>query len=363
MTASAPPAVPPPAAEGVPVLSVDDLHVAYRTASGRVPAVRGVSFDVARSEVLGIAGESGCGKSTIAHALLRLLPAGTEVTGRIRLHDEDVLGMRFGRLRAVRWADAAIVFQGAMHALNPVRRIRDQIAEPLVVHRMAGPREAAERVPSMLERVGIGARRADDYPHELSGGQRQRVMIAMALACQPDLLIADEPSTALDVMVQAQVLALLQSLQREMGLAMVFITHDLSVLVETSDRIAVMYAGRIVEQGPARKVFESPAHPYTEALTAAFPRIGDARFRRAPAGLPGDPPDPQALPTGCTFHPRCPKRFDECPVTDPVLTPAAQDQAAACLLVEGAIELSRAARGREGEALAAPDSTGGGRPG
>jgi len=292
------------------VLSVEDLHVSYRTQGGPVPAVRGVSLEVDRGEVLGLAGESGCGKSTLAHGILRLLPAGTEVTGPILLQGEDVLQMRPGRLRAVRWTGASIVFQTAMHALNPSRRVGHQIAEAMVVHQLASEREAAAKVGELLERVGLPARRARDYPHELSGGQRQRVMIAMALACDPVLLIADEPSTALDVMVQAQVLALLKRLQQEMGLAMLFITHDLSVLVEVCDRIAVMYAGRVVEEGPARAVFEDPKHPYTTALSGAFPRIGDPKFRRAPLGLGGDPPDPQVLPTGCVFHPRCPRAFD-----------------------------------------------------
>jgi peptide/nickel transport system ATP-binding protein len=265
------------------------------------------------------------------------------VTGRVVLGGEDVLAMRPGRLRAVRWAEASIVFQGAMHALNPVQPVGRQIAEALIAHGMAAPREARTRVGPLLDRVGIPARRADEYPHELSGGQRQRVMIAMALACDPALVIADEPSTALDVMVQAQVLQLLARLQQEMGLAMVFITHDLSVLVEVCDRIAVMYTGRIVEEGPAREVFDRPVHPYTAALAAAFPRIGDPRFRGAPAGLGGDPPDLQSLPSGCTFHPRCPLAFEDCPQVDPVLTPAGDGRAAACLLVDGALERSRVA--------------------
>jgi peptide/nickel transport system ATP-binding protein len=185
--------------------------------------------------------------------------------------------------------------------------------------------------------VGLPPRRARDFPHELSGGQRQRVMIAMALACSPKLVIADEPTTALDVMVQAQVLALLKRLQREFGLAMLFITHDLSVLVEVADRLAVMYAGKIVEEGPAQSVFHEPEHPYTRALAAAFPEIGDERFRRRPSGLGGDPPDPQHIPGGCPFHPRCPQVFEPCPTVQPWLFPAGENRRAACLLVEGAL--------------------------
>ena len=299
--------------------------------------MRGVSMELAKGEVLGLAGESGCGKSTIAGAILRLLPPKTKVEGQILLEQEDVLALSPGRLRAVRWAGASIVFQGAMHALNPVQRVGDQIAEAIIVHRQAGEKEARVRVGSLLEQVGLPARRMQDYPHELSGGQKQRVMIAMALACSPSLIIADEPTTALDVMVQAQVLRLMKELQRDLGLSMIFITHDLSVLVETSDRLAIMYAGKIIEEGQARSVFREPKHPYTEALAAAFPEIGDDRFRRRPSGLGGDPPDPQHVPTGCPFHPRCPKVFEPCPSIEPRLFPAGEERRAACLLVEGAL--------------------------
>jgi peptide/nickel transport system ATP-binding protein len=319
------------------VLSVRDLHITYRTQGGDVPAVRGVDLDIERGEVLGLAGESGCGKSTIAAAILRLLPPKTGVDGQIVLDGENVLAMTPKRLRAVRWTGASIVFQGAMHALNPVRRVGDQIAEAITTHQQASEREAMVRVGSLLEQVGLPSRRVQDFPHELSGGQKQRVMIAMALACSPNLIIADEPTTALDVMVQAQVLALLKSLQRELGLALLFITHDLSVLVEVSDRLAIMYAGKIVEDGPARRVFEDPRHPYTRALAAAFPEIGNQRFRRQPSGLGGDPPDPQAIPSGCPFHPRCPDVFEPCPTHAPRLFDAGAGRRAACLLVEGAL--------------------------
>jgi peptide/nickel transport system ATP-binding protein len=321
-----------PAPATTAVLSVRDLHVDYKTQAGPVPAVRGVDFEIQRGEVLGLAGESGCGKSTIAAAILRLLPEGTSVTGDVSLLGDDVLAMKPGRLRAARWAGASIVFQGALHALNPVRRIGDQIVEALTIHQRIGEKEATRRVGDLLEHVGLPARRMRDYPHELSGGQKQRVMIAMALACDPSLVIADEPTTALDVMVQAQVLKLLKSLQGELGLAMLFITHDLSVLTEVSDRMAIMYAGKIVEEGSAREVFRDPKHPYTRALAGAFPAIGDTRFRRAPAGLGGDPPDPAAIPSGCSFHPRCPEAFDACSSTEPDLFQLGGDRRAACLL-------------------------------
>jgi peptide/nickel transport system ATP-binding protein len=318
------------------ILTLDDVRITYHTAGGGVPAVRGVDMTVKKGEVLGLAGESGCGKSTIAAAILRLLPPKTKIEGSITLEGEDVLEMKPGRLRAVRWTGASIVFQGAMHALNPVKRIGDQIAEAIVVHQQAGEKEARVRVGALLEQVGLPTRRMQDYPHELSGGQKQRVMIAMALACSPSLVIADEPTTALDVMVQAQVLRLMKELQRDLGLSMIFITHDLSVLVETSDRLAIMYAGKVVEEGPAETVFHSPQHPYTEALAAAFPEIGDQRFRGKPMGLGGDPPDPADVPSGCSFHPRCPKAFDECPTVVPELYSAGEGRRAACLLVRDA---------------------------
>jgi peptide/nickel transport system ATP-binding protein len=317
-----------------PLLSVRDLTVTY---PGDVTAVRGVSFDLMPGETLGLAGESGCGKSTIAGAMLRLLPRGTTVTGEVLLAGEDVLTMRPGRLRAVRWEEMSVVFQGALHSLNPVRRIGWQIEEAITAHRPDMPgREVSARVAELLEVVGLPAGRASDYPHQLSGGQKQRVLIALALSCNPSLLIADEPTTALDVMVQAQVLRLLEELQRDLGLAMLFITHDLSTLASVCQRLAVMYAGRFVEEGPAQEVFESPSHPYTTALAAAFPVIGDQRFRMAPSGLGGDPPDPRDLPSGCPFHPRCARATDECASWTPVEIPLAPGRRAACIHLEGA---------------------------
>jgi peptide/nickel transport system ATP-binding protein len=317
------------------VLSVSGLEVTYRTASGLVPAVRGVDLRVGHGESVGLAGESGCGKSTLAGAVLRLLPPGTEVKGRVELEGEDVLGMKPGRLRAVRWTKGAIVFQGALHALNPVQRVGNQIAEPILLHNLeVGESAARRRAGDLLEQVGLPVTRARDYPHQLSGGQRQRVLIAMALACDPALLIADEPTTALDLMVQAQVLALLERLQQERGLSMVFITHDLSVLTYVCRRLAIMYAGRIVEEGPASEVYAHPRHPYTKALVAAFPTIGDQGSRMRPAGLPGDPPDPARLPSGCSFRVRCPLAHDVCERTDPQLLTAGPGHRAACVLLE-----------------------------
>jgi peptide/nickel transport system ATP-binding protein len=319
-----------------PLLSVHDLHVTYLTAGGPVPAVRAVDLEVGIGETLGLAGESGCGKSSLAGALLRLLPRGTQVTGEVLLDGEDVLTMRPGRLRAVRWTELAIVFQGALHTLNPVQRVGAQIAEAIRLHsREVRGAAVAKRVGELLELVGLPARRAQDYPHQLSGGQRQRVLIGLALACDPRLLIADEPTTALDVMVQAQVLRLLEDLQERFGLAVIFITHDLSTLAAVCERLAVMYAGRVVEQGPSKAIFEAPAHPYTRGLAAAFPVIGDSAFRMKPSGLPGDPPDPRRLPSGCPFHPRCPDAVDVCPSTPVELWPAGERRSAACVHVSG----------------------------
>jgi peptide/nickel transport system ATP-binding protein len=322
---------------GEPFLAVHDLHVTYRARSGPVPAVRGVNLELDVGETLGVAGESGCGKSTLAGALLRLLPRGTDVTGEVLLDGDDVLTMRPGRLRAVRWTELAIVFQGALHTLNPVQRVGGQIAEAIRLHsKDVRGGAASKRVGELLELVGLPARRGRDYPHQLSGGQRQRVLIALALACEPRLLIADEPTTALDVMVQAQVLRLLEDLQEQFGLAVILITHDLSTLAAVCRRLAVMYAGRLVERGPSEAVFEDPVHPYTRGLAAAFPVIGDSAFRMNPSGLPGDPPDPRHLPPGCPFHPRCPAAIEICSSTPVELWPAGDGRTAACVHAPGA---------------------------
>ena len=315
------------------VLELHDLHVTYRTDGGSVPAVRGVNLSLDTGDTVGLAGESGCGKSTIAGAVLRLLPKGTEVSGKVLLDGEDVYAMKPGRLRAVRWTSAAIVFQGALHSLNPVRRVGLQIEEAILLHSQQSARSARIRVGELLEKVGLPAGQAERYPHQLSGGQRQRVLIALALACEPKLLIADEPTTALDVMVQAQVLRLLEELQREHGLSLLFITHDLSVLTHTCERLAVMYAGRIVEEGPSTQVFADLQHPYSRALAAAFPTIGDPASRMNPQGLAGDPPDPSALPAGCPFHLRCAVAAPECSSLDVALRPAGAGRSAACVHV------------------------------
>lgn len=321
------------------LLDIKDLHVTYRGSRGTVPAVRGVDFSLQPGQTLGIAGESGSGKSTVAMALLRLLPKTTEITGKLELNGEDILTMKFGRLRAVRWTGLAMVFQGAQHAFNPVLQVGRQIAEPIATHNEGlSAKEIDARVVELLEQVGLPAWRRDNYPHELSGGQRQRVMIAMALACDPDLIIADEATTALDVMVQAQVLTLLRKLVNERNVGLIMISHDLAVLADMCDKVAIMYAGEVVELGNGHGVFTESRHPYGEALGSAFPVIGDAEARHNPRGLGGDPPDPGDVPSGCPFHPRCPVAREDCSTTKPELltvsAPGDPDRLSACLVAQ-----------------------------
>jgi len=317
---------------GEALLALRGLTVSYRTSEGPLTAVRGVDLSVDAGEVLGIAGESGCGKSTLVSTVLRLQPEDAEVSGEVLVDGSDVLTMRWGELRAVRWAEASIIFQGALHSLNPVRRIEDQIGEAIVTHdKRIQDRDVVERVGELLEQVGLPRARSRAYPHQLSGGQKQRVMIAMALACNPQLIVADEPTTALDVMVQAQILDLLALFVRELGVGMVIISHDLSVLADVCDRVAVMYAGRVVEVGPADQIFGDGLHPYARALSSAFPRIGDREARYAPAGLPGDPPDPRYLPPGCSFAPRCPLAVEACTTEEPPLVEHGEGRLVACI--------------------------------
>jgi oligopeptide/dipeptide ABC transporter ATP-binding protein len=288
-----------------PLLVVDDLRTYFELDGATVHAVDGVSFAVQQGEALGIAGESGCGKTTTALSLVRLLPSNARiVSGSIRYFGIDLVPKSAEALRRYRWREISIVFQGAMNALNPVHRLRDQIAEPLMERLNLSEGKARTRAGELLELVGIPKKRGSAYPHELSGGMRQRAMIAMALACDPAIVIGDEPTTALDVMIQAQILELLERLRRELGLSLILITHDLSVIAETCDRILVMYAGRIAEEGPVGEVFRRPRHPYTQKLLSAFPNI--QADRRTLDVIPGSPPDLRRPPPGCRFAPRCP---------------------------------------------------------
>ena len=294
-----------------PLLVVEDLKTYFSTRSGPVRAVDGVSFKLEHGEALGIAGESGCGKTTTALSLVRILPANAEIkSGSVSLMGIDLVPKSDNALRRYRWREISIVFQGAMNALNPVRRIRDQIAEPIEERLRESPKAARKRAGDLLELVGIPRKRGDAYPHQLSGGMRQRAMIAMALACDPAIVIGDEPTTALDVMVQAQILQLLEDLRQKLGLSLILITHDLSVIAETCDRVMVMYAGRVAEEGPVDEVFHRPRHPYTQKLMASFPNIH--ADRRTLDVIPGAPPDLRQPPPGCRFAPRCPFAMQVC---------------------------------------------------
>jgi oligopeptide/dipeptide ABC transporter ATP-binding protein len=303
--------LPKQADSAAPLLEVDDLTVHFSLPNGRVEAVRGVSFSMHDGEALGIAGESGCGKTTTALSLVRLLPGNARVVdGSIRLFGIDLVPKTERQLQRYRWREIAIVFQGAMNALNPVRRVRDQIAEPVELRLGLSRDVARRRAGELLELVGIPRKRGGAYPHELSGGMRQRAMIAMALACDPAIVIGDEPTTALDVMVQAQILELLESLRHDLGLSLMLITHDLSVIAETCDRVLVMYAGKVAEEGPVHRVFTAPRHPYTQKLLSSFPNI--RADRRTLDVIPGAPPDLRHPPAGCPFAARCPAVMPIC---------------------------------------------------
>ncbi len=311
-----------------PLVRIAGLHVAF----DGVPALRGVDLAVGRGEAVGLVGESGCGKSVTWLAALGLLPgARAEVTGSVLLGDRELLGAPPAVLDRVRGGVVAMIFQDPASSLNPVHRIGRQVAEALRLHRGMGGGAARAEARRLLDQVGIpdAARRMDAYPHELSGGQNQRVMIAMALAGRPELLVADEPTTALDVTIQAQILELLGSLRREMGMALVLISHDLGVVAETCERIAVMYAGRVVEEIPSAELFRAPAHPYTQGLLAALPPLDGPRRRLA--AIPGGVPDPAAMPPGCAFAPRCTHREAACEAAPPPLRPVAPAQRAACI--------------------------------
>jgi peptide/nickel transport system ATP-binding protein len=293
------------------LLSVEDLTVQYATRRGIFNAVDGVSFTLNRGESLGILGESGCGKSTLAMSLLRLLPENGKITGgRIFFDDVDLLPVDEELMRRYRWNRIAMVFQSAMNSLDPIYRVRDQITEALELHKSVTGKEARHRVNELFETVGVDTAFADRFPHEFSGGMKQRAVIAMALACDPDLLIADEPTTALDVIVQDRVVGELREIQKRMGMSMIYISHDTGVIAEITDKVAVMYAGRIVEMGDTLDVFQSPAHPYTRALLSSVPGVTGERQELVP--LAGSPPDLIEPPDGCRFHPRCPAVTEVC---------------------------------------------------
>jgi peptide/nickel transport system ATP-binding protein len=312
-----------------PLLEIEDLRVEYLTAAGRICVVDGVSLAVRAGERVGLAGESGSGKTTIALAILRLLRAPAAITGgRIRFAGRDVLTMGEAALRRFRWRQVSLVTQSAMNALNPVMTAGDQIADVLEVHEGLGRRAARARAGALLELVGIAPDRLASYPHELSGGMRQRVVIAMALALRPPLVILDEPTTALDVVVQREILSRLVGLQAELGFAVLFITHDLSLMLELCTRIGVLYAGRLAEAAPTGRLAGGARHPYTRGLLGCFP---DLRAPRAVlAGIPGTPPDLRAPPPGCRFEARCAERLPVCAERAPARTVLAPLHEVAC---------------------------------
>jgi peptide/nickel transport system ATP-binding protein len=310
---------------------IDDLRVEYFAPGGGVRAVDGVSISIKPGEVLGLAGESGSGKSTIAQAILRILQPPAVITGgQIICGGRDVLEMSEAELERFRWRDVSMVFQSAMNSLNPVMTIGAQIVDAIVAHERVSKTAAASRARTLLDLVGIEPQRFDSYPHQLSGGMRQRAVIAIALALNPPLLIMDEPTTALDVVVQREIMSQIGALKEEMGFSVLFITHDLSLLVEISDRIAIMYAGQIVEMAPARDLFERPRHPYTRGLMSSFPSITGDHVELT--GIPGSPPNLAAPPSGCRFHPRCEHRMPHCAQVQPGMIEVGPEHWVACHL-------------------------------
>lgn len=299
------------------LLEVKDLRTYFKTSKGDAKAVDGVSFTLNYGECLGLVGESGCGKTTTALSICQLLPNNGRIAGgEIILDGENYVSMDEKTIRSHRWKDVSIIFQGAMNAFNPVKKVGWQIAEACILHRKMSKDEAWKRAGELFEMVGIPKERVSQYPHEFSGGMKQRAMIAMALACDPKLIIGDEPTTALDVMIQAQILELLESLRKELNMGMILITHDLSILGETCDKIAVMYAGKIAELGTVDDIFNHPVHPYTRKLLKCFPNIEDPA-RTIPDGIPGYPPNLVNPPQGCLFCPRCDERCAVCSTTSP----------------------------------------------
>ena len=300
----------------MPLLTVDNLTMHYMTREGPVRAVDGVSFSVEHGQSLGLVGESGCGKSSIATSLLKLLPDNASLlAGSVLLDGVDLLPLSEREMREYRWDRISMVFQAAMNSLDPVYRVGDQIVEALEAHYDRTRQESHDRVQELYELVGLNPEFMDRYPHEYSGGMKQRAIIAMALACEPDLIIADEPTTALDVIVQDRILREMKEVQRKLDMSMIYISHDMAVIAEVSDVVGVMYAGKIVEFGPTSEVFDRPIHPYTQALMSAFPSV--VGEKKELATLPGEPPNLADPPAGCRFHPRCPYAIDECMTSEP----------------------------------------------
>jgi peptide/nickel transport system ATP-binding protein len=314
-----------------PLLEIQGLVVDYLTPYRVVRAVDEVTLDIRHNEIVGLAGESGCGKSTLAHAVLRLLRPPAEISaGAVMFNGTNILTLDQKQLRALRWRDISIVFQSAMNALNPVISVGDQFIDTIRAHQEVSKKAALARARDLMKLVGIDAGRLASFPHELSGGMRQRVVIALALALEPELIIMDEPTTALDVVVQRDILQQIETLQQELGFAVLFITHDLSLLVEFSSRIGIMYAGKLVEFAVAQELFVRPQHPYTAGLMDSFPSLAGAK--RALKGIPGSPPDLGRPPPGCRFSPRCSRAMAVCRSQEPPLIEVGPDHYTACHL-------------------------------
>ena len=313
------------------LLQIEDLRTIFRTPMGEVAAVDGVSLGVARGRTLGIVGESGCGKSVLSLSVMRLVPPpGLNAGGRVMFDGQNLLDLSPAAMRGIRGRRIAMIFQEPMTSLNPVFSIGDQIMETIRAHERLPQAKLRARAVAMLDKVGIpsAARRLDDYPHQMSGGQRQRVMIAIALACRPRLLIADEPTTALDVTIQAQILDLLMDLRDEFGMAIIIITHNMGVIAETADRVAVMYAGRVIEEAPVARIFDHPLHPYTRGLLECVPSLTEDRPRLV--AIPGTLPEPSRRPQGCRFAPRCAHAEPACTQAVPALEELEPDHTVAC---------------------------------
>ena len=314
------------------ILEIKNLHVHYKTSKGDVQAVKNVSFDIEKGESIGLVGESGCGKTTVAMAIMGLLPSNAFIPrGEILFKGEDLLKKSEEEIRNIRWKNISMIFQAAMNALNPVIRIEDQIIEAILTHENITKEEAKKRVEELYKLVGIDPKRAQDYPHEYSGGMKQRAIIAMALACNPDLIIADEPTTALDVLVRDQIISEIIKLQEKFHMTMIYISHDISVIVETCTMIGVLYAGTLVEYAPTSELIANPLHPYTQGLLASYPSIKGEIKRLDP--IPGEPPPLISPPSGCRFHPRNPKREKICEEKEPELRLVKDRHYVACHLV------------------------------
>ncbi len=315
------------------VLEVNNLKMYYFTNKGVVRAVDDLSFTLKKGEVMGLAGESGCGKSSLGFTLMGMpTPPGKIVSGSVKIDGREIVGLPEDVLRKeVRWQKISMIFQGAMNALNPVYTVGYQMIEPLIYHKGMEREEALDRAQKYLELVGLSPDIVYRYPHELSGGMKQRVIIATALLLEPEVVIADEPTTALDVVVQAQIINLMKKLKKELGLSMIFITHDLSILAEISDKVAIMYAGKIIEIGDSEKIYYEPAHPYTQKLLASIPRLHEDVEKLE--FIPGQPPNLITPPKGCRFHPRCPYAMQICKEQEPELVEVDKDHYAACWLL------------------------------